>query len=745
MLILESWHKKPFRLRQWLVLFTCCIIFATGLTLTFLAFLGELALGKAYVQEIGSELSRSLASVAEFSIEEAEEFGNISRLHLSRYERNPTFYSKIATFIGDHISQNPGLSSAFYTDAETGFSIMAYPAEEKVSNSKYRPGSLFQTTRREKNTIYINEVKPVDGNKDQFEVRKFEADNYPEKALETNQIIGLDFRNREWFRKGANIQDSMEGVWLESYQFLYRGFKGSKNGLTYTVPIRNSNGKLDGVLGVDIPTDWFSDYLSSSLGKLEHRGIEAFIFEKRMDGTFVVIAHSQKENAFPRKENGEIKTLCQPDEMKKKVVPDMLASIPQRFKDYKDSDDSEMSMFNSNGEEMVGVVRDLFPGRPPQLVLCMYMSKHQLFAHAYHRARWNFVITLIVMGLSAVASMLISLATSKPLEGLALSADRIGKLDFKFGLGFQSRIFEVRNLSNSMQRMAIGLQSFIRYLPKSLLQNLFETGQGAVPGGAEKMITICFTDVENFTHYAESMPPNELVLQLNQYLGCFASTIDETQGTVDKYIGDAVMAYWNAPNDCADHPFMACQAAIGAMKKLEKFQEEWARSGKAVFRARVGINTGNAIVGNIGTEEHLNYTAIGDNINLASRLESLNKNYGTKILISESTFVAVGDRVVTRPVDLVAVKGKDIRVMVYELIGIRGEVDARTESLAVQFAEGHALYMKREWQQAECIFKSILASNPEDALCHLFAQRCSVFQSNPPDANWDGSQEFKTK
>ena len=112
MLILETWHKKPFRLRQWLVLFTCCIIFATGLTLTFLAFLGELALGKAYVQEIGSELSRSLASVAEFSIEEAEEFGNISRLHLSRYERNPTFYSKIATFIGDHISQNPGLSSA---------------------------------------------------------------------------------------------------------------------------------------------------------------------------------------------------------------------------------------------------------------------------------------------------------------------------------------------------------------------------------------------------------------------------------------------------------------------------------------------------------------------------------------------------------------------------------------------------------------------------------------------------------
>jgi len=390
-------------------------------------------------------------------------------------------------------------------------------------------------------------------------------------------------------------------------------------------------------------------------------------------------------------------------------------------------------------------VRDLFPGRPPQLVVCIYMSKHDLFANAYARAKWNFFATLLVMGLSGLASLLMSRATSKPLEGLAVSADKIGKLDFAPRLGMQSRIFEVRNLSNSMQRMEIGLQSFIRYLPKSLLQNLFETGQGAKPGGVERLLTISFTDIQDFSHFSELMPPNELVFQLNQYLACFSSVVLQNEGTVDKYIGDAVMAYWNAPNECQDHAYLACVAAVRGMQKLEELQKTWASQGKPIFKARVGINTGNAIVGNIGTEEHLNYTAIGDNINLASRLEGLNKTYGTRILITEATLSEVRERVVVRPVDLVAVKGKGIRVMVYELMGLKGEVSSDVEHQSQEFAVAHKRYMEKDWSGALDLFVNISLKSPTDGLVALFIQRCRDYLQNPPGAGWDGSQEFKTK
>jgi len=742
---MESWYKRPFRLRQWLLLFTSIIIFATGLVLTILAFMAELALGKAYVQEIGSELSQNLASIVEFTIEEAEDFCKTSNIFLSRYQINETSRDRMARFIADHMSQNPGLSSAFYTEEETGMSIQVYQEVQLEINPRYRPGSILQKRELQTVKVFVEEIKPLSGEKNLFEIKKYAIDDYPSKPLEVKTLENLNFRNRDSYQKAKHLDSNTLGVWTESYEFLYRGFKGSKNGLTYSTPMRNPEGKFLGVFGVDIPTDWLSEYLHTSLRNIGRKGIHSFIFEKRMDGSFRIVAHSEKNDSFPLKQDGELGFLCLPSEMRTRVVGDMIDNLPQKFKDLKDSDDSEMIMFNSGGKEIVGVVRDLFPGRPPQLVVCIYMSKHELFANAYAHARWNFLATLLVMGLSGTASLLMSRTTSKPLEGLAVSADKIGKLDFAPRLGMQSRIFEVRNLSNSMQRMEIGLQSFIRYLPKSLLQNLFETGQGAKPGGVERLLTISFTDIQDFSHFSELMPPNELVFQLNEYLGCFSSVIDENKGTVDKYIGDAVMAYWNAPNDCQDHAYMACVAAIRGMQKLEELQKSWARQGKPIFKARVGINTGNAIVGNIGTEEHLNYTAIGDNINLASRLEGLNKTYGTRILITEATLSEVSGRVISRPVDLVAVKGKGIRVMVYELLGLKGEVSSDVEQQSLEFAVAHKKYMAKDWSGALDLFVNISLKSPTDGLVALFIQRCRDYLQNPPGAGWDGSQEFKTK
>jgi adenylate cyclase len=221
--------------------------------------------------------------------------------------------------------------------------------------------------------------------------------------------------------------------------------------------------------------------------------------------------------------------------------------------------------------------------------------------------------------------------------------------------------------------------------------------------------------------------------------------IIRNQGTVDKYIGDAVMAYWNAPRDCDDYAFKACKTAIQGLQKLSFLQQKWSRLNKPVFKARVGINTGNVVLGNIGTEEHLSYTVIGDNVNLASRLEGLNKVYDTTIMISDVTLKDCGSRLITRPIDLVGVKGKDKKIMVHELLGIAGETSEITIKFCVEFKKAFVAYVKKDWSVGLSLFQKLVSENPDDKLSQIYVERCRDYQQNPPDATWDGGYQFHEK
>ncbi|MEN9675227.1 MAG: hypothetical protein RIS76_1123, partial [Verrucomicrobiota bacterium] len=194
-------------------------------------------------------------------------------------------------------------------------------------------------------------------------------------------------------------------------------------------------------------------------------------------------------------------------------------------------------------------------------------------------------------------------------------------------------------------------------------------------GGHSAHLTLLFTDIVDFTHVAESADPQVLVEQLGEYLAVVSGLIHEHHGIVDKYIGDGVMAFWGAPRPDPAQAVHAARAALEIQGKLDTLNVAWAAAGRPMFHTRIGLNSGEVVVGNIGSEDRLNYTAIGDPVNLASRLESLNRYYGTRILLSDATRMAAGDVLLTRPVARVSVKGSQRGIVVYELLGLTADAD----------------------------------------------------------------------
>ena len=226
-----------------------------------------------------------------------------------------------------------------------------------------------------------------------------------------------------------------------------------------------------------------------------------------------------------------------------------------------------------------------------------------------------------------------------------------------------SRLAELDNLSTTLARMAQGLESFRRYLPAELVRTLVAQGAAARPELHRRELTLLFTDLAGFTGLSERLG-EAVVPLLTRYLGLSTRAVLEHGGTVDKFIGDAVMAFWNAPLDDPEHALNACRAAL----RIRELMREPAESRE--LRVRIGINTGEVLVGNIGSEDRLSYTAVGDVVNVASRLEGLNKRYGTQILIGEATRRLCGGRIHARSVDSVAVQGRQEATMVYELLGV---------------------------------------------------------------------------
>lgn len=734
-----------YRLRTALLVCFIGLTFFSGMTITLLSLRLSYTAGINYTQELGHLLIQAVALKVENFLQDAEDIIEVTDRFSFKIENEKVDYSVLLSTLAHSIIVNPNLGNTMYTEEKTGYTLKLSLQEKPGFKYDFRDPSRFnEISGYTKKDVIVEETIPNPSGT--FTLKTYSYPDFPNKPLSIDENGGNDYRKTPWYVLGKTQASSEKGQWTNCYSFVKKT-KEVQVGLTYATALGDKKNNLFAVLGMDIGTEWVSGYLFEAMHEIHKKGIKSFIFEKLPDKSKMVLAHSIKENSFPKDQNGNINHYALAKEMKDPAIEKMILSLSESDLNGLEASENlgRIFHFDVNGSDYVGVIKTVLPGSSPDWYVCLYVPEKVLFSNTY----WHFYMAIgvlaTVMVISVILSFVLARSASKPIESLALLAQKIGKLDFSHKVQAESKITEVQNLSYSMNLMQIGLQAFTQYLPKDVLKSLFDAGSVAAPGGKEKDVSIMFADIANFTHFSENLSPNDLVLQLNEYLGCFSSVIIRNQGTVDKYIGDAVMAYWNAPCDCDDFAFKACNTAIQGLHNLSVLQKEWARLNKPVFFARVGINTGNVVLGNIGTEEHLNYTVIGDNVNLASRLEGLNKVYGTTIMISDVTLKACGDRLVTRPIDLVAVKGKDIKILVHELFGLTNETSGKIVTFCNEFKAAFAAYRNKDWSTGLKLFEKIAEQHSDDRLTQIYLDRCRGFVVNPPDASWDGGQEMAQK
>jgi len=299
-------------------------------------------------------------------------------------------------------------------------------------------------------------------------------------------------------------------------------------------------------------------------------------------------------------------------------------------------------------------------------------------------------------------------------------------------------------ITQQEKRMLRG--AFAYYVPETVIQDLINNPQKLSLGGEERIISVLFSDVAGFTTISENLEPRDLVALLNEYLTEMTDIVLANKGIIDKYEGDAIMAEFGVPVYYEEHARMACFTALEMQHKLRQMRKKWEKEGRPQIRARVGINTGEVIVGNMGSRDVFDYTVMGDHVNLGARLESANKFYGTEIMISEFTYRQVKDDFYTRPLDLIRVKGKQKPIEVFELIATKDTkfTDTFLKELD-SYSRGVQAYRQQKWLQAIDYFEYCLKSNPEDRLARIYKERCVDFRLNPPPEDWDGVTTMKEK
>ena len=353
--------------------------------------------------------------------------------------------------------------------------------------------------------------------------------------------------------------------------------------------------------------------------------------------------------------------------------------------------------------------------------------------------------TLITLLAALAYSFLLARSYSRPLEALAAQSRRISDLDFQTDAKIEAKLFEFKQLSEAQSQSLAALQSFSRYVPIEIVKELMAKGEVARIGGHTETLTILFTDIAGFTNISEAMSPEALTNHLAGYFQAMIDALHHHGATVDKIVGDAIIAFWGAPTAMPDQTDRALKAVLECRDTLKTLNQTWGAQGLPELPTRFGLATGPVVVGNMGAPTRLAYTVLGDTVNLASRLEGLNKVYGTSILVDIGTQQAGGDAFAMRHLDRIIVVGKTQATDIFELLGETGKVPAVKLAAARRYEAAWDKYRLGEFHQAFEALAGFEAEFGPDPAVERLRQICADYRRRPPDPDWDGICRMMTK
>lgn len=568
--------------------------------------------------------------------------------------------------------------------------------------------------------IYIKHIVQVNG-------KAYTVFEYYDKKLKPlrREVIAdskYDPRVRPWY---IGALANKKTYWSEPYIF----FENGKPGITVSCPVFNADNSIKGIMAADITLDGLSEFIKKSEGF--DNGLTFMV-----DNNNLLLAFTDPDR-MTINENGKIRRLT-PEELK---IPQITDAVQQ----YKDNGE-KLFLYNSNGASYLACFAR-FPKEFGKAWKFVFIAPEDDFLGAMKNTlKMTLMLSLVVMIVAIAAAITLARQISRPIEKLAAEVLEVKNFNLESRPGIKTHIHEIQTMDSAVKNMKNSLKAFRLYVPSVLVNQLIASGEDVTVGGRDRELTLFFSDIAGFTDISESIPPKELMLQLSEYFDQIARIIETEKGTLDKFIGDAVMAFWGAPVANEDHAVWACRAALKCQQAISVLNKDWQQIGKYAFVTRIGLHSSYMVVGNMGSSQRLNYTVIGDGVNLASRLEGLNKIYHTGILISKATHRYVQNIFICRIIDQIAVKGRSQSVVIYELLGEKDSTEAAAQqNLATSFQNAYNVYLKREWQQAKEMFSSILKDFPEDYPATMYIERCEKYLINEPEEAWSGITRVDSK
>jgi adenylate cyclase len=624
-------------------------------------------------------------------------------------------------FISASLKNVDGISAIYVGDLKgnfkqlrtnTAYTAFQYNAKKKLPlNAEFTLRTLVHSSTNiaKEKWMYINENGKI-------------------LAQETIEMATYDPRKRPWFQNAVQFKKSHLS---QVYQY------GSIRNLVMTLSIPLMyEGKVHGVLGVDFDVRALSLFLQS------HNPISKGAFFI-VDEKNYIIASSDPNHP-----------MTQLDGRARIVDYEEIEHSPPLFSimEEKKKNQSDTFLYTHEGIDFniaFTPFGDYFQRMTEKKWSLLTILPHaSLMGPFLEQQGYNIIIYIFIYTLVLGQIVILARSISDPVDEITQEARRIQKFDFSTPFSVDSPIKEVQVLGKTIETMKLSLRSFTRYMPKRLVQRLLEKNEDLRLGGDMKNLTILFSDIAGFTTVSEKMGPQALMLHLSDYFENLTTLILNEQGTIDKYIGDAIMAFWGAPDDFENKSHAACRSALLCQNALKILNDKWLLEKKPPLPTRIGLHNGDVVVGNMGSSERMNYTAIGDAVNMAARLEGINKYYDTSILISESVYEEVKEVFLCRSLDIVAVKGKEKGVRIYELLGVFNDpdLDPPTEKIihfSETFSKAHDFYLRMNFKEALDIFKAI--PYPHSTI-DMYIERCEHYMQNPPESSaWNGIHRFTSK